>query len=263
MKRLTFAIALAIAVTVSGAPDVLQQLSVSKADAVQDVLSALANGSPNYHRVRQGFKAANPAARAALVEQVMAWTKAYVSSAQFGKDYAAYREQAKPTAPEAGQSVDAELAAQKREHDQALAEMKAALKDMPPEMRKEMEKTIRETEKAFKEMQNDSEFQSGQREQIELERKGVQDQYKEDVKRWNEEYPADPRVLVKQRLRDFLAATENVDYDAKLVARGSKMRFASDAYEGKEWSWKLAYRAGKPATEAARAFAKGWLAELR
>jgi hypothetical protein len=40
------------------------------------------------------------------------------------------------------------------------------------------------------------------------------------------------------------------------------MRFANEDYEGKPAEWKICFRAGKEATEAARAFARSWLTEL-
>ena len=261
MKRL--ALLIAVTFTLSGAPDVLQQLDVPKADAAMEVLNGIASGSPNYHRVRQAFKAAAPAARSALVEQVLTWARAYVDSPQFARDYAKHREEVKPQPPEAGESVEQELARQKQEQERQLAEMKKALKDMPAEMRNEMEKSIKETEQAFREMNENAEFQAAMRENAKAEREADQQTYNEQLETWKAEFPADPRALVKRRLQEFLAATEDVDFDAKLVARGSKMRFANDDYEAKDSEWKLAYRAGKPATEAARAFVKTWLAELR
>ncbi len=40
-------------------------------------------------------------------------------------------------------------------------------------------------------------------------------------------------------------------------------KFVNPAYEKKPAEWKMAYRAGKPAVDAARTFAKAWLAELQ
>jgi len=260
MKRLACAIAFAL--TLSGAPDVLQQLGIPRSDAGMSVLNALASGSPDHHRVRSAFKAASPAARGALVEQLLVWTKAYVNSPQFAKDYAAYREQAKPSKPEFEGSVEQELARQRKEQEQQLAEAKASLKEMPAELRKEMETSIRELEKTFREMQSNTEVQAGLREGIEMQRAGDLQNYEEQLATWREEYPADPKELVKQRLEQFLEVTEGVDFEAKLVKNGSKMRFANEEYEDKSSEWKLAYRAGKPATDAARTFAKTWLGEL-
>lgn len=79
---------------------------------------------------------------------------------------------------------------------------------------------------------------------------------------WERRYPADPRVLIKKRINDFLAASSGIDFTAKLLPRGDKMVFVNGEYEQKPAEWKLCFRAGKEATEAARSIAKGWLAEL-
>ncbi len=91
----------------------------------------------------------------------------------------------------------------------------------------------------------------------------ARDYYNEELARWKEDYPASSREMVKRRLREFLTESADVDFDAKLVRRGSKMRFANEQYEDeKSGDWKLCYRAGKLPVEKARAFAKTWLAEL-
>jgi hypothetical protein len=88
-------------------------------------------------------------------------------------------------------------------------------------------------------------------------------QYKEKLAAWEKEYPAgDPKPLLKRRLKEFLDATGNVDYGAKLVKKGDAMVFVNPAYENKDSRWKTAFRAGKDATEAARAIAQQWLKEL-
>ena len=57
--------------------------------------------------------------------------------------------------------------------------------------------------------------------------------------------------------------TEDVDYSAELKAGDNGLKiFVNPAYERKPAEWKLAYRAGKPATDALRAAAEKWLKEL-
>jgi hypothetical protein len=53
-----------------------------------------------------------------------------------------------------------------------------------------------------------------------------------------------------------------VAYDARLTDKDGKKVFADPALEAKPKEWKLCFRAGKPATDAARAFAQKWLADL-
>ena len=75
-------------------------------------------------------------------------------------------------------------------------------------------------------------------------------------------WPTDHRVLVANRLRHFLDVSKDVAYDAQLVDKYGAKRFADPALEAKPKEWKMCFRAGKPATDAARAFAQKWLNDL-
>ena len=72
----------------------------------------------------------------------------------------------------------------------------------------------------------------------------------------------DPGVTLKRRLQAFLDATAEVDFDAKTTGQGGSRRFVDEQYEAKPPEWKMCFRAGREASDAARAFAKDWLAEL-
>jgi hypothetical protein len=111
-------------------------------------------------------------------------------------------------------------------------------------------------------MEKDPEQKKIMGQMTDMQRDEDQKQYAGRLKDWNEKFPADPRVLIKKRIADFLSASAGVDYAAKLAARGDKMVFVRDDYEQKSPEWKVCFRAGKEATEAARAFAKAWLVEL-
>jgi hypothetical protein len=75
--------------------------------------------------------------------------------------------------------------------------------------------------------------------------------------------PKDPRALVKIRLQEILNKTADIDYAAELKDgyKGKKV-FVNPTYERKPAEWKLAFRAGKAATDAIRAAAVQWLKEL-
>jgi hypothetical protein len=76
-------------------------------------------------------------------------------------------------------------------------------------------------------------------------------------------WPADHRTLVAGRLRRFLAVSADVAYDARLEDKNGTRVFADPALEAKPKEWKMCFRAGKPATDAARAFAQKWLSDLQ
>jgi tetratricopeptide (TPR) repeat protein len=256
-------LAVVLTVTASGAGDILQQLGVSRQQATESVVTAFINGSVNYSLVRDRFKAATPQVRAALVEQVLTWTKAYVNSPQFEKDYATYRAATKPEKEEiSSKSVDEELKARRAQRAAEQAEARKSLAEIPAEYRKQAEEAMKAAEEAQKAMDT-PEMREQERQMILAERQDAQTNYQDALQRWEEEYPADPKAFVPRRLQEFLDETADVDFSAKLVNRGGRMYFVSEEYQSKPGGWKLAFRAGKEATERARAFAEAWLAELQ
>ena len=73
---------------------------------------------------------------------------------------------------------------------------------------------------------------------------------------------ADFRPLLKKRLEDFIALSESVDFEARLVPMGRKQVFANPVYERKCAEWKFLYRLGNEPVAEARLVARQWLAEL-
>lgn len=87
--------------------------------------------------------------------------------------------------------------------------------------------------------------------------------YKQDLKRWEADYPATVNGLLKKKLKEFLQLTADINYDAKLEKRGDKMVFSDPALEAKDGFWKACFRSGKTTVDAARAFAQQWLQEIK
>lgn len=262
MKRVLIAVSLLIATVCVGAGEVLQNVNLSKGDASRELIWSLTLGQTSYEPVARVFKAAAVPVKVAMVEQAFAWAKAHVSSPEFAKAYAAARAEARPQAPESAGSVDAELKRRRAERQAQLAEARRALAEVPAEYRKDATAAFKESEAAIKRMDTDPEMVRMEREQIQTELGDQKDNYEQELAAWNEQYPANPRTLVAQRLRQLLAESEGVAYDAKLVKRGTKMVFANEAYESRSDEWKKCFRAGKEPVEKARALAKAWLAEL-
>jgi flagellar biosynthesis GTPase FlhF len=258
--RTILAAALLAVLSLTTSADVLSQLKIDASQAATRVLDSLTYGHVDVSPVRSAFKAAAPAVRAALVEQVLAWTKAYVSSAQFAKAYAQRRDEAKPEKEERV-SVDEELKQRREQRLAELEESKRAIASMPAEYRASAEEGLKVAMDSIKQMDT-PEFRQMEREGLVAERADDAARFEESLGEWNASYPADPKQLVKRRLTEFLAETEDVDWNAALVNRNGKMRFANEEYESKPANWKLAFRAGREPLEKARAFAQAWLREL-
>lgn len=77
--------------------------------------------------------------------------------------------------------------------------------------------------------------------------------------KWEKMYPADPAVMIKNRLQEYINIAATVDFNAQVT--GTKRKFVNPAYENQTLKWKAIYRAGKDVNEVATAFAKQWLKE--
>ena len=71
------------------------------------------------------------------------------------------------------------------------------------------------------------------------------------------------RSVLKQQLGAFIAVASTVDFAAETVEKDGREKFVKPAYEKKGAIWKACFRAGQPATTAAKQFAQAWLKELQ
>jgi hypothetical protein len=246
---------------VAVAQNALASLGVQEAGARRDIVYAIVSGRVDVYPARAAFKAAAPAARAALVKGAFDWARAYTDTPAFKVQYDKERAGAVPSAPKA-KNVDEELARQKAERRKGIEEAKKNLAQMPAEIRAQLAATIKQMEADEAKRDSDAAFAPMMRQSVEMQNAEDKKRYDESMVRYNQRYPADPKVLVAARLRQFLDVSKDVDFGAQLVNAGSQKRFANAAYEAKPSEWKLCFRAGREATSAARDAAQAWLAAL-
>lgn len=245
-----------------GGAGVLAELGLDAAAAKEGVLEALAGGAAYNEAAYRAFKSLPGPARGTLVRSGLAWIKSYVAGAEFRAAYDRLRERNKPRAPELRASAGDEMKKMKDEMEKSIAEMRKSMAAMDAQSKKDMEAAIQAMRDQMAGMGKDPGQMDLMRQAAEMATAEDQKHYKEELGKWEQRYPASPRVLIKKRINDFLAASSGVDFAAKLLPRGDRMVFANGSYEQKPAEWKLCFRAGREATEAARAFAKAWLAEL-
>lgn len=256
-----FAATFSIALAAQSAP---ARLGLDEDEARLNLLHAINNG---YFVIGTAtakiFKAAPPAVQKTLIDGMVAWAKSYTSSAEFKRAYAQARNDAKPDPLPAASDAATEAKRELEQQQKAVEDMKKAAASMPPDQRKMMEETIKQTMEAMKGMQNDPELKKAAAEMAQIGRQEDVERHTRDMAKWNEDYPENPNVLIARRLRQFLDVSADVDFNAKLERRGDKMKFVESRYEEKPAEWKMCYRAGRDAVAAARAVAQAWLKELR
>jgi len=202
--------------------------------------------------------------RAALVRAVGDYTRTFVESAAFKTVYDAFREEQKPRAPEPLPMMADSRKKQLAEMKAALAEQEKAAAKAPADQQAMYKDILASLRKTVKDFENADTSQDAEMDKyMQDANRKASEEYQKKLAEYERDYPkGDPRPLVRKRLQMFLEATKNVDFGAKLVKKEKRMVFAKEEYENKDSNWKLAFRAGKEATETARAFAQEWLKGL-
>lgn len=208
------------------------------------------------------FTAASSTARVAIVNFALSLARAFAESDDFRRRYADHRDANGPDPLPEVPNVDAILATQRAGFEAQVEQMRKLFDQITPEQRATLEE-------GWKDMRAQlTDLETGPRraafEKALGEQRAVQAREREiALKELDAVWPADHRALIASRLRHFLDVSKDVVYDAKLIDRNGTKVFADPALESRPKEWKMCFRAGKPATDAARSFAQKWLSDLQ
>jgi len=245
------------------AEDMWKMLGLTQQTGTEGIKNSFLNGYLYYYGAKN-LKNIAVGSRASLAQDLLTYTKQYVSSPDFKKKYDDMRKGAKPQEP-----IDKKLRTRQEIQKDEIAKTEKSIKDA--------EKTIKELPDLAKGIQpvldmlrkNLKDYQDINNEMIvsiemseKYEKENNLKSYKERMERWQKDYPENINGFIGEKLKRMLDATKGIDYNASLVEKYGKKRFVNAAYEGKATEWKQGFRAGKDVTEMARAFAQKWLAEL-
>jgi flagellar biosynthesis GTPase FlhF len=204
------------------------------------------------------------AKRAAVVRAAGGFARTFTASAAFKAWYETYREGHKPAAPELTPSIAESRAEQIAQVKKQIAETQKNAAEAPASQKGIFNDVLAALKSSLKQIEGMDKSQDAAMEKMIVEMNAAAKKtHEEKLAAFERENPVgDPRPLVRRRLEEFLEKTKNVDFGAQLKQIGKQMVFANPDYENKSSEWKLAFRAGKAATEAARSFAGDWLKSL-
>lgn len=237
---------------------VLKDLSIQEKEANSSFFDAVWDGNVWLPGGQKVFKAAAPDVKVAIVRSVGTLLKTYTRSPLFRDRYAETWDASRPRPAERAKTMD-DI---NKESDESIKKMEESIKTMPPDMQKQMAEMVKQMKAQQEEMRKNTEMRSTMDSLAKQQEAKNAERHQEALKEYEINHPKDPDAMIAKRLKDFLALSADVNFDAKLVKNGSLMRFENPAYENKPSEWKLCYRAGKEATAAARTFAQDWLKEL-
>lgn len=244
------------------AQDHLATLGISEGRAKEAVFDSFVADAVSIAGKPAAFLAMSPEARVSLVNYALNLARSFVESEDFKRRYADHREANGPDPLPEAQTADEIFAKQRSGFEDQITEMKKLFDQITPEQRATLEQGWDDMRRQLTDME------TGPR-RAELEKalrqtRGALVRERElAMQELEKVYPADPRALVAMRLKRFLDVSKDVAYDAQLIEKEGKRVFADASLEARPAEWKLCFRAGKPATDAARSFAQKWLSDLQ
>jgi len=251
----------------AAAQDHLATLGISEGRAREAVFDSFMSGAVSLAGKPAAFIGLAPSARAAMVGFALNLARTFAESDDFKRRYADHREANGPEPLPEEQTVESIFKKQRDGFESQVLEMRKLFDQITPEQRATLEAGWTDMR-----TQLDAMERGDQRKQIEAslreERAAVVRNRAAALKEFEKTFPEDSRALIALRLRRFLEVTADINFAAELTdasgANGSKTKvFVDPALEARPAEWKMAFRAGKPATDAARGFAQKWLGDLK
>jgi hypothetical protein len=241
----------------------LKQLGISKTEADQKITGSILGGYLNQYGIRNAKNIA-VGNRAAVTKDLLLYTKQFVNSTTFIKEYNTMRENEKPKTylietPEAMRSNQINML------KKSVSETEANIKTADASIKKIFEDVLVSTKQQLKEAEdpNNKTFVNYKKNYPDM-LKSAETSNKQRLQEWEAKYPVNQLLFVKKRLQNFLTNTADIDFDAALITKNNKSYFVNPLYEKQKGIyWKMAFRAGKEVVLPAREFVQQWLDEIK
>ena len=243
------------------AQDHLAQLGITAGRAREAVFDSFITDTLSVAGNNEVFTSASAPARVALVNFALTLARAFAESDDFKRRYADHRDANGPDPLPPIPTADEVLAKQRAGFEQQVEQMRKLFDQITPEQRATLEAGWKDMRRQLTEMETGprrAELDQALREQY----AALARERAVAMKELDAVWPPDHRTLVANRLRHFLDVSKDVDYGARLIDKDGAKAFADPALEARPKEWKMCFRAGKPATDAARSFAQKWLSDL-
>lgn len=244
--------------------DIWKQLGITQQQGTEKIKKSFIN---NYFEVygMRNLKNIATGNRSAIAKDLLSYTKQYINSASFKKEYAKERVNAKPYAPTPNARSKEDIRKDKiAETEKLIKTTENILKTATGDLKKTMQEVLDTHNKNLKDYQdpNSKTIDLLYQQQVSAEQNELQ-HYNASLKIWETNYPADYRQLIKARLQRYLDMASTVDFSAELTEKNNKKYFVNPTYEAKSYEWKMIFRAGKEVYDVTKSFAEQWIKELQ
>jgi hypothetical protein len=243
------------------ADEFFSQLGISKTNADEKITNSLLGGYLDEYGVSSAKKIVL-GKRAAVVKDLLNYTKKHVNSTSFVKGYNEMRASYKPTKNPI--QTPQEMREQTIEqYKKSITQTEASLKKADGSLKKMFEDLLAANKQQLKQAEDSTNkyyvnYKKNYPQMVQSNEAG----YSSQLQKWEKQYPANHLLFVKERLQQFLTETADIDFDAALVEKNGKKYFINKEYERKGNRWKMAFRAGKDAIGTAREMVQQWINEI-
>ena len=242
--------------------DFMKQLGISKNAADEKISNSILGGSLDAYGLKN-VKNVVTGNRGQIAKDLLVYTKSYLASSAFAKEYQAMKQSNKPKkdAIKTPAEVKSEYIASIKK---MITDSENGLKTANSTMKPVYEKMLAEGKKQLKDAESpdNKQFTAYEKNYPQMV-KDLDARHESMLKEWETAYPSDANQFIKRRLEEFVKVTRDIDFDAELVTKNGKKIFVNPAYEDKDSRWKMGFRAGKEVVEPARAFVQQWIQEIK
>lgn len=242
--------------------DFLKQLGLTKPGAEEKIRQGILGGSLDTYGIK-GIKNIAAGNRAAVASDILSYTKKYVSTADFIKNYNEMRDYYKPKFQKL-QTPDEMRAEAVANQKKSIAQIEESIKKADASTKPIFENVLKTAKEDLKKIEDpNSKHNAAYAKNYEQGVKQNQQNYDRQIADWEAKYPSNHLLYVKKRLQEFLNETADIDFEAELITKNGKKYFVNRAYESKGNRWKMAFRAGKDVITTARTFTEKWMSEIK
>ena len=245
--------------------DIWNQLGLTQEKGIESIKQSFLQG----YLYSYGAKSAKNIVvgeKAAVSKDLLTYTKQYLNTEDFKKEYEKSRQGTKPMEPWRKTAKTKEEVRKEKiaELEKSIADLEKNMPKFTPEVKKVMEPLLESQKNTLKDYNDpDSDMIEMMAEGEKMSVENDWKQYREQIKKWEEEYPANANIFIKRRLQQYLEIAATVDFSAAVKDVNGKKKFVNSAYEYKSSEWKKVYRAGKEVNDVARPFVANWIKELQ
>lgn len=243
------------------ADDFFKQLGITQAESDKKITSSFLAGYLDAYGVKNAKNIALDN-RTAVTRDLLNYTKKYVNSPAFIKEYVALKESNRPVKNKikTPEELQQEMIADAKK---AIINNEATLKKADQQFKNIYEDVLVQSKMHLKEAEDpNNKNLAAYRKNYEALVKETEESYMRQLAYWEAAYPSNHMLYIKKRLLEFMSETTNIDYSAELITKNGVKYFVSKDYERKSKRWKMAFRAGREVLEPTREFVQQWINEI-